>query len=82
MNKQGRPVLVGTTSVEQSEELADQLGEQGVPFAALPLLKKVLRLLRDMPIYTLHQFWSVGRLLVHKPISHSRFHSVALAVHD
>lgn len=29
MNKQGRPVLVGTTSVEQSEELAEQLREEG-----------------------------------------------------
>ena len=29
MNKKGRPVLVGTTSVEQSEELAQLLGNEG-----------------------------------------------------
>ena len=29
MHKVGRPVLVGTTSVEQSEALAEQLGGEG-----------------------------------------------------
>lgn len=31
MNKAGRPVLVGTTSVEQSEALSEQLLEAGIP---------------------------------------------------
>jgi preprotein translocase subunit SecA len=31
MNKTGRPVLVGTTSVEQSEALSEQLREAGIP---------------------------------------------------
>jgi preprotein translocase subunit SecA len=31
MNKVGRPVLVGTTSVEQSETLSEQLHEAGIP---------------------------------------------------
>jgi hypothetical protein len=31
MNKPGRPVLVGTTSVEQSEALSEQLLEAGIP---------------------------------------------------
>ncbi|CAK7348540.1 unnamed protein product [Dovyalis caffra] len=31
MNKTGRPVLVGTTSVEQSDALAEQLLEAGIP---------------------------------------------------
>jgi preprotein translocase subunit SecA len=31
MNKTGRPVLVGTTSVEQSDALAGQLLEAGIP---------------------------------------------------
>jgi hypothetical protein len=31
MNKVGRPVLVGTTSVEQSESLSEQLHEAGIP---------------------------------------------------
>jgi len=31
MNKVGRPVLVGTTSVEQSESLSEQLREAGIP---------------------------------------------------
>jgi preprotein translocase subunit SecA len=30
MNKVGRPVLVGTTSVEQSESLSVQLREAGI----------------------------------------------------
>lgn len=31
MNKTGRPVLVGTTSVEQSDSLSKQLKEVGIP---------------------------------------------------
>lgn len=31
MNKTGRPVLVGTTSVEQSDALSEQLREAGIP---------------------------------------------------
>lgn len=31
MHKTGRPVLVGTTSVEQSDSLSDQLQEAGIP---------------------------------------------------
>lgn len=31
MNKACRPVLVGTTSVEQSETLSEQLREAGIP---------------------------------------------------
>lgn len=31
MNKTGRPVLVGTTSVEQSDVLSSQLREAGIP---------------------------------------------------
>lgn len=31
MNKTGRPVLVGTTSVEQSDALSEQLHEVGIP---------------------------------------------------
>lgn len=31
MNKTGRPVLVGTTSVEQSDSLSEQLQEVGIP---------------------------------------------------
>ncbi len=32
MNKTGRPVLVGTTSVERSEQLADMLQEAGIKY--------------------------------------------------
>ena len=32
MNKKGRPVLVGTTSVEQSEELASMLKDEGTEY--------------------------------------------------
>jgi len=32
MHDTGRPVLVGTTSVERSEYLAGLLGEEGIPF--------------------------------------------------
>ncbi|KAJ6873209.1 hypothetical protein NC651_032162 [Populus alba x Populus x berolinensis] len=35
MNKTGRPVLVGTTSVEQSDALAGQLLEAGIPHEVL-----------------------------------------------
>ncbi|KAL3827729.1 hypothetical protein ACJIZ3_016531 [Penstemon smallii] len=35
MNKTGRPVLVGTTSVEQSDALSAQLGEAGIPHEVL-----------------------------------------------
>ncbi|XP_051134266.1 protein translocase subunit SecA, chloroplastic isoform X2 [Andrographis paniculata] len=35
MNKTGRPVLVGTTSVEQSDALSGQLHEAGVPHEVL-----------------------------------------------
>ncbi|KAI3449327.1 hypothetical protein Pfo_005992 [Paulownia fortunei] len=35
MNKTGRPVLVGTTSVEQSDALSEQLREAGVPHEVL-----------------------------------------------
>lgn len=31
MHKTGRPVLVGTTSVEQSDALSEQLQEAGIP---------------------------------------------------
>lgn len=31
MHKTGRPVLVGTTSVEQSDSLSEQLKEAGIP---------------------------------------------------
>lgn len=31
MHKTGRPVLVGTTSVEQSDALSEQLREAGIP---------------------------------------------------
>ncbi|KAL3517343.1 hypothetical protein ACH5RR_019932 [Cinchona calisaya] len=35
MNKTGRPVLVGTTSVEQSDALSEQLHEAGIPHEVL-----------------------------------------------
>nr|CAD1829679.1 unnamed protein product [Ananas comosus var. bracteatus] len=35
MNKTGRPVLVGTTSVEQSDALSEQLREAGIPHEVL-----------------------------------------------
>ncbi|XP_072974820.1 protein translocase subunit SECA1, chloroplastic isoform X1 [Typha angustifolia] len=35
MNKTGRPVLVGTTSVEQSDLLSEQLREAGIPHEVL-----------------------------------------------
>ncbi|KAK4482116.1 hypothetical protein RD792_009255 [Penstemon davidsonii] len=35
MNKTGRPVLVGTTSVEQSDALSAQLSEAGIPHEVL-----------------------------------------------
>ncbi|OMO82282.1 Protein translocase subunit SecA [Corchorus olitorius] len=35
MNKTGRPVLVGTTSVEQSDSLSEQLKEAGIPHEVL-----------------------------------------------
>ncbi|KAG8389629.1 hypothetical protein BUALT_Bualt02G0248900 [Buddleja alternifolia] len=35
MNKTGRPVLVGTTSVEQSDSLSEQLREAGIPHEVL-----------------------------------------------
>ncbi|KAL8139048.1 hypothetical protein V2J09_005049 [Rumex salicifolius] len=35
MNKTGRPVLVGTTSVEQSDSLSGQLKEAGIPHEVL-----------------------------------------------
>ncbi|CAO2184733.1 unnamed protein product [Urochloa humidicola] len=35
MNKNGRPVLVGTTSVEQSESLSEQLREASIPHEVL-----------------------------------------------
>lgn len=35
MNKTGRPVLVGTTSVEQSDLLSEQLQEAGIPHEVL-----------------------------------------------
>ncbi|KAM3323642.1 protein translocase subunit SecA, chloroplastic [Capsicum chacoense] len=35
MNKIGRPVLVGTTSVEQSDALSEQLREAGIPHEVL-----------------------------------------------
>lgn len=39
MNKTGRPVLVGTTSVEQSVSLSAQLREGGIPHEVDQLLK-------------------------------------------
>ena len=33
--KEGRPVLVGTTSIEKSEELADMLQRKGIPHSVL-----------------------------------------------
>lgn len=38
MNKTGRPVLVGTTSVEKSETLAARLKEAGIACQVCPLL--------------------------------------------
>lgn len=35
MHKTGRPVLVGTTSVEQSDSLSEQLNEAGIPHEVL-----------------------------------------------
>ncbi|QHO35084.1 Protein translocase subunit SecA [Arachis hypogaea] len=35
MHKTGRPVLVGTTSVEQSDSLSEQLKEAGIPHEVL-----------------------------------------------
>lgn len=35
MNKTGRPVLVGTTSVEQSDSLSEQLRDTGIPHEVL-----------------------------------------------
>ena len=35
MHKTGRPVLVGTTSVEESERLAASLDEEGIPYQLL-----------------------------------------------
>ena len=37
MNKTGRPVLVGTTSVEQSEFLASQLQKDGMVLFCLQI---------------------------------------------
>lgn len=34
MHKKGRPVLVGTTSVERSELLADMLRQEGQPLSS------------------------------------------------
>ena len=46
MHKMGRPVLVGTTSVEQSETLAEQLGGEGGAaagtFACIPISLTIL----------------------------------------
>lgn len=36
MHKTGRPVLVGTTSVEQSDSLSEQLQEVGIPHEVWP----------------------------------------------
>lgn len=38
MHKTGRPVLVGTTSVEQSESLSKQLSEADIPHQVRVLL--------------------------------------------
>ena len=38
MHKTGRPVLVGTTSVEQSDSLSEQLKEAGIPHEVRSLL--------------------------------------------
>lgn len=38
MNKTGRPVLVGTTSVEQSDSLSEQLQQAGIPHEVSPFL--------------------------------------------
>jgi preprotein translocase subunit SecA len=35
MHKKGRPVLVGTTSVERSEQIAELLDEDGIPYELL-----------------------------------------------
>lgn len=39
MNKTGRPVLVGTTSVEQSDSLSAQLRDVGIPHEVGQLLR-------------------------------------------
>lgn len=39
MHKTGRPVLVGTTSVEQSDALSEQLKEVGIPHEVGPFLQ-------------------------------------------
>lgn len=38
MHKTGQPVLVGTTSVEQSDSLSEQLKEAGIPHEVRCLL--------------------------------------------
>lgn len=35
LHKEGRPILVGTTSVEQSENLAQMLKDEGIPHQVL-----------------------------------------------
>ncbi|EDL64349.1 accessory Sec system translocase SecA2 [Bacillus sp. SG-1] len=35
LNKSGRPVLIGTTSIEQSEKIAEEFTKNGIPFELL-----------------------------------------------
>lgn len=47
MCKTGRPVLVGTTSVEQSDSLSEQLKEAAIPHEVNSLIL----------LFTLHDSW-------------------------
>ncbi|RYR17369.1 hypothetical protein Ahy_B03g062137 isoform D [Arachis hypogaea] len=55
MHKTGRPVLVGTTSVEQSDSLSEQLKEAGIPH-------EEQRLLTEHTVLTEDQLW---RMVLH-----------------
>ena len=57
MNKTGRPVLVGTTSVEQSEFLASQLQKDGTPPSSF-LTKLASCLNTASRIVQLISFWA------------------------
>lgn len=46
MHKTGRPVLVGTTSVERSEQLAELLGEVGIKYQVLFYLQRCCQCIR------------------------------------
>lgn len=57
MFRLGRPVLVGTTSVENSEYLSDLLKERNVPHNVLNARPKVLSCCTIICIFSYHLFW-------------------------